>query len=44
MERRCFLERALMTSEFARLSTIRTVEAADRAPREFAALGRAVGR
>jgi thiol-disulfide isomerase/thioredoxin len=42
MERRCFLETALMTSAFAHLGTIRTVEAADRAPREFAALGRAV--
>ena len=31
-----------MTSAFAHLGTIRTVEAADRAPREFAALGRAV--
>ena len=31
-----------MTSAFAHLGSIRTVEAADRAPREFAALGRAV--
>jgi thiol-disulfide isomerase/thioredoxin len=31
-----------MTSAFAHLSAIRTVEAGDRAPREFSALGRAV--
>jgi len=42
MERRYFLRTVLMTSAFADLGTIRTVEAGDRAPREFAALGRAV--
>src|SRR5258707_575749 len=42
MDRRCFFRRALMTSAFARLGTIRTAEAGPRAPREFSALGRAV--
>jgi thiol-disulfide isomerase/thioredoxin len=42
MERRYFLGTVLMTSAFAHLGTIRTVEAGDRAPREFSALGRAV--
>jgi thiol-disulfide isomerase/thioredoxin len=42
MDRRCFLERALMTSAFAPLGMVRPAEAAGRTPREFAALGRAV--
>jgi len=42
MERRYFLGTVLMTSAFAHLGMIRTVEAGDRAPREFSALGRAV--
>jgi thiol-disulfide isomerase/thioredoxin len=42
MERRYFLGTVLMTSAFAHLGTGRTVEAGDRAPREFSALGRAV--
>src|SRR5258706_5320446 len=37
MERRCFLERALMTSACAHLGTIRTAEAGLRAPQEFSA-------
>jgi len=43
MDRRCFIGKALMTSAFAHLGTIRTAQAADRAPRGFSALGRAVG-
>src|SRR5882672_6332188 len=42
MERRYFLGTVLMTSAFAHLGTIRTVEAGDRAPREFSAVGRTV--